>query len=119
MDYILTLNNSKFVAGITMLIVNLGSKYLANELSDSQEALFTHTVIRRFVLFTVVFMATRDLLVSLALTAVFIVLVSGLFNENSKYCIIKPSPKKKINKKVYLEAKKIVQRYELQQLNLN
>ena len=108
MDYILTLNNSKFVAGITMLIVNLGSKYLANELSDSQEALFTHTVIRRFVLFTVVFMATRDLLVSLALTAVFIVLVSGLFNENSKYCIIKPSPKKKINKKAYQEAKKIV-----------
>ena len=54
MDYILSLNNSKFVAGITMLVVNLGSKYLAQELSDSQEALFTNVVIRRFVIFTVV-----------------------------------------------------------------
>ena len=54
MDYILSLNNSKFVAGITMLVVNLGSKYLAEELSDSQEALFTNVVIRRFVIFTVV-----------------------------------------------------------------
>ena len=117
MDYILSLNNSKFVAGITMLVVNLGSKYLAQELSDSQEALFTNVVIRRFVVFTVVFMATKDLLISLVLTAVFIVLVSGLFNENSKYCIIKKRKKKKINKKEYQEAKKIIQLYELQKLN--
>ena len=117
MDYILSLNNSKFVAGITMLVVNLGSKYLAQELSDSQEALFTNVVIRRFVIFTVVFMATKDLLISLVLTAVFIVLVSGLFNENSKYCIIKKRKKKKINKKEYQEAKKIIQLYELQKLN--
>ena len=117
MDYILSLNNSKFVAGITMLVVNLGSKYLAQELSDSQEALFTNVVIRRFVIFTVVFMATKDLLISLVLTAVFIVLVSGLFNENSKYCIIKKRRKKKINKKEYQEAKKIIQLYELQKLN--
>jgi len=117
MDYILSLNNSKFVAGITMLVVNLGSKYLAQELSDSQEALFTNVIIRRFVIFTVVFMATKDLLISLVLTAVFIVLVSGLFNENSKYCIIKKRKKKKINKKEYQEAKKIIQLYELQKLN--
>jgi len=117
MDYILSLNNSKFVAGITMLVVNLGSKYLAQELSDSQEALFTNVIIRRFVLFTVVFMATKDLLISLVLTAVFIVLVSGLFNENSKYCIIRKNGKKKINKKEYQEAKKIIQLYELQKLN--
>lgn len=117
MDYILSLNNSKFVAGITMLVVNLGSKYLAQELSDSQEALFTNVIIRRFVIFTVVFMATKDLVISLVLTAVFIVLVSGLFNENSKYCIIKKRGKKKINKKEYQEAKKIIQLYELQKLN--
>ena len=39
------LNNSKFFAGLTMLAVNLGSKYLAHELSDSQQELFNNKII--------------------------------------------------------------------------
>ena len=62
------LNNSKFFTGVTMLAVNLGSKYLAHELSESQQELFNNKIIRRFILFTVVFMATRDIYVSLILT---------------------------------------------------
>ena len=114
------LNNSKFFAGLTMLVVNLGSKYLAHELSENQQELFNNKIIRRFILFTVIFMATKDIYVSLVLSAVFIVLVSGLFNEESKYCIVKKSKKtnKKIKKEQYMEAKKIVQQYELQQLNI-
>ena len=102
-----------------MLAVNLGSKYLAHELSDSQQELLNNKIIRRFVLFTVLFMATKDIYVSLILTAVFIVLVSGLFNEDSKYCIVKKKKKssKKIKQQQYFEAKKIIQQYELQQLN--
>ena len=38
------LNNSKFFAGLTMLAVNLGSKYLAHELSDSQQELFNNKI---------------------------------------------------------------------------
>tara|TARA_B100000131_G_C17891959_1_gene522687 strand:+ start:224 stop:583 length:360 start_codon:yes stop_codon:yes gene_type:complete len=115
------LNTSKFFAGLTMLAVNLGSKYLAHELSDNQQDLFNNKIIRRFVLFTVLFMATKDIFVSLIMTAIFIVLVSGLFNEESKYCIVKKAKKtsKKIKKHKYLEAKKIIQQYELQELNKN
>ena len=115
--FIKSINTSRIFAGLVLLILNLFSKFITIKLSDSQEALFTNVVIRRFVIFTVVFMATKDLLISLVLTAVFIVLVSGLFNENSKYCIIKKRRKKKINKKEYQEAKKIIQLYELQKLN--
>ena len=91
-----------------MLAVNLGSKYLAHELSDSQQELFNNKIIRRVVLFTVLFMATNDIYVSLILTAVFIVLVSGLFNENSKYCIVKRLKKssKRVKQQQYLEAEK-------------
>ena len=45
------LNNNKFFTGVTMLAVNLGSKYLALELSDSQQELFNNKIIRRFILF--------------------------------------------------------------------
>ena len=42
-----------------------------------------------------------------------------LFNENSKYCIVKKAKKssKRIKQQQYLEAKKIIQQYELQELN--
>ena len=32
-----SLNNSKYFAGIAMLLLNIGSKYISIELSDSQE----------------------------------------------------------------------------------
>ena len=37
-----SLNNSKYFAGITMLLLNLGSKFLAEELSQNQEHLLGH-----------------------------------------------------------------------------
>jgi hypothetical protein len=83
-----SLNQSKYFAGIMMLVLNLGSKYITMELSESQDELLRNKIIRRFLVFTVVFVATRDIFVSLILTGIFILLVSGLFNENSNYSIV-------------------------------
>merc|ERR1712100_103775 len=101
------LNNSKYFSGLIMILLNFGSKYIAMEVSPSQESFMANIIIRRLLVFTVFFTATRDIWVSIILTAAFIILVSGLFNDNSKYCII---PKKmreyshlsrKISKKKY------------------
>ena len=112
-QYILNLNNSKFFIGLTMIIVNLGSKYLVEELSANQAQIFSNTIVRRIVLFTVIFMATKDIIVSLTLTAAFIILVSGLFNENSRFCIYKFNGKcySQITEDAYNEALKIVKNY--------
>lgn len=114
--YITSLNQSKYFAGISMLLLNLGSKYIAMELSETHEQILSNKIIRRFIIFTVFFISTRDIWVSLTLTSVFIVLVSGLFNENSRYCLVS-KPKKKnnnynITKDDYNNAKKIMKLYE-------
>ena len=109
-----TLNTSKYFAGMMMLVLNLGSRFLVMELSESQEQLLSNKIIRRFVIFTVVFISTRDILVSLVVTAVFIVLVSGIFNENSRYCIVTKPVIKQVKEDDYKEAKKIVKLYEMQ-----
>lgn len=109
-----TLNSSKYFAGMMMLVLNLGSRFLVMELSESQEQLLSNKVIRRFIIFTVVFISTRDVLVSLVVTAVFIVLVSGIFNENSKYCIVTKPVIKQVKEDDYKEAKKVVKLYEMQ-----
>lgn len=85
------LNTSKLFSGIIMILLNIGSKYVTLDISKTQESFLSNIIIRRLLVFTIVFTATRDLIISLILTAVFIVLVSGLFNENSRTCLI---PKK-------------------------
>ena len=103
------LNNSKLFAGIIMIILNLGSRYIVMELSETHEEFLNNVIIRRIIVFTVVFTATRDITTSLILTGVFVILVSGLFNENSKYCILPTKPKKKYNKNDIYNAKKIIE----------
>ena len=102
------LNNSKLFAGIIMIILNLGSRYIVMELSETHEEFFNNIIIRRIIVFTVVFTATRDIITSLILTGVFIILVSGLFNEHSNYCILPQKPKKKYNKNDIHNANKII-----------
>ena len=110
------LNNSKYFVGIMMLVLNLGSKYLSLELSQNQEQILSNKIIRRFVLFSVIFVATRDIWVALGLTAVFIVLVSGIFNEDSDYCVVsKAKYFKEITKNDFDKASQIIKLYEIQE----
>ena len=55
------LNSSKYFAGLMILFLNLSSRYLALELSETQEQLLSNKLIRRFIIFTVVFVSTRDI----------------------------------------------------------
>ena len=83
-----SLNDSKFFAGIVMLIMNIGSKYVVVELSRTQESFMKYTLGRLLLIFSILWIGTRDIVISLMLTAVFVLLVDYLFNENSRYCII-------------------------------
>lgn len=87
-EHLYALNNSKFFAGIIMLIMNIGSKYVTLGLSKSQEDYVKYTLGRQILVFAILWMGTRDIVVALILTCVFIVFADYLLNDNSKYCII-------------------------------
>ena len=82
------LNNSKFFAGLVMIMLNIGSKYITIELSKSQEAYLKNSVGRQILIFAISWMGSRDILIALALTAIFTVLTDHLFNEESPMCVI-------------------------------
>ena len=94
-SYIHPLNNSKLFAGILMILMNIGSRYIEMGLTKSQEHVLRTGLGREIVIFCVVFLGTRDLVISIIMTSAFIILSDHVFNENSKYCII-PSKMKKI-----------------------
>lgn len=87
-NYYHPINNSKLLAGLGMIILNLFSKYVVLDLSKSQEAFIRNTVTREILIFTISFVGTRDLILSLILTAIFVILSGTLFNEESKFCVI-------------------------------
>jgi hypothetical protein len=69
--------------------MNLGSRFLGLEMSKGQEAFFSHPWIRRFLIFVVFFIGTRNIWVAFWMALVSILLLGYLFNENSSLCIFK------------------------------
>lgn len=82
------LNNSRFFAGVVMIMLNIGSKYITIELSKSQEQYLRNSIARQMLIFAISWMGSRDIITALALTAIFNVLTQHLFNEKSKFCVI-------------------------------
>jgi hypothetical protein len=92
------INNNKYFWGLTLLMLNLGSKYLSADLGTFQETILNSDLVKRFILFSLFFVATKDLLTSLALTLVFSFLVYGFLDENSALSFV-PHPRKREQRK--------------------
>ena len=90
-NHIMYLNSSKFFAGIVMILLNVGSKFIAIQFSKSTEEYLKMNVTKQLLVFAMAWMGTRDIYTALILTAVFTVLSDHLFNEESPYCVV---PKK-------------------------
>jgi hypothetical protein len=82
------LNNSKFFAGVVMILLNVGSKFIAIQFSRSTEEYLKLNITKQILVFAMAWMGTRDIYTALVLTAVFTVLSDHLFNEESPYCVV-------------------------------
>jgi len=87
-DHILYLNSSKFFAGIVMIMLNVGSKFISIQFSKSTEEYLKYTLSRQLLIFAMAWMGTRDIYTALGLTAIFVILSDHLFNEESAFCIV-------------------------------
>jgi hypothetical protein len=92
--YLKHINESKLVIGLAMILLNIGSKYVDFKFTKSQEQLLRNGIARELLIFTIVFMGTRDILYAILLTAAFIILSEYVFNEKSKYCLVSDKFKK-------------------------
>ena len=86
--YIHPINSSKLFAGILMILMNVGSKYIELGLTKTQEHVLRNGLGREILSFCVVFLGTRDLLLSIIMTSAFIILSDHIFNEKSRFCVM-------------------------------
>ena len=82
------LNNSKYFAGFMMVCLNLGAKYISVEVGEIIDEFFNNWFIRRFIIFSIFWIATRDIITSLILTVIFVIITFFLFNRKSKFNIL-------------------------------
>jgi len=81
------LNTNPYFIGIMMLVLNLGGRFITLEITKQQELFLQHPWVRRFLIFIVLFVATRNIYVAFWATVCVVLFLGYLFNENSALCI--------------------------------
>ena len=80
-------NTNPYFIGIMMLILNLGGRFISLEVTKKQEQFLQLPWVRRVLIFTVLFVATRNIWVAFWTTVAVVLILGYLFNENSALCI--------------------------------
>jgi len=96
LNLLTSLNSSKYMFGLMMLMLNIGSRYIELGFTKTQEQALRSGLGRELLIFSTVFIGSRDVVTSILMTAAFIILSDYIFNENSRFCVL-PERLKKIS----------------------
>jgi hypothetical protein len=80
-------NQNPYFIGLMMLLLNLGGRFISLEVTKQQEQFLQLPWVRRLLIFTVLFVATRNLWVAFWMTLIVVLCLGYLFNENSALCL--------------------------------
>jgi hypothetical protein len=87
-------NTNPYFIGLMMLILNLGGRFIGLEVTKQQEQFLQLPWVRRILIFTVLFVATRSIWVAFWATLGVVLFLGYLFNENSALCLFGTNGKK-------------------------
>ena len=89
-----SLNNSKFFAGLVMIVLNIGSRYIQLNFSKSQEEYLRYLLGREVLIFSVAWMGSRDIYKALTITLLFSFVANTIFHEDSNLSVMPEKFKK-------------------------
>lgn len=70
------INENKYLIGFAVILLNIGARFIIDELDDDLRKMINDTTVRRFFIFCSFFIATRDFVISITLTIVFIIIIN-------------------------------------------
>ncbi len=115
----MVLNQNKILWGISMLLLNIGSRYVIADLGKSHEYILSSQIVKKTVVFSMFFVATRDLLTSFLLTISYILVIDGILHDQRPFCLLPKKILHEVNKKnvspeEYMRAKNMIAIFEKQ-----
>jgi hypothetical protein len=87
------ISSSPWIAGLCYVIVNLGGKHIAMNLTPEQEKMLGSAWIRPIIIFCLCFVATRNIITAFWLTMAFMLVFYVIFYEASPLCLLRVIPK--------------------------
>jgi len=79
-----SLNENKYFIGITMILINIGARFIIDELDDDLRKIISNSFVRKFFIFCSVFMATRDIFSSFIITIIIIIIINEFLGKESE-----------------------------------
>ena len=114
------MNDNKYMIGLTMIMLNIGARFIIDELDDDLRKMISNKFIRRVFIFCSFFMATKDLFTAIVLTIIFVILINEVFGKELDELSGEDSKKKEgdgasFNKN---ELEKTIQKLKTIQVNM-
>ena len=114
------MNDNKYMIGLTMIMLNIGARFIIDELDDDLRKMISNKFIRRVFIFCSFFMATKDLFTAIVLTIIFVILINEVFGKELDELSEEDSTKKEgggasFNKN---ELEKTIQKLKTIQVNM-
>jgi len=81
------INENKYFIGFAMILLNIGARFIIDELDEDLRKIISQSFVRKFLIFCSIFMATRDIFTAFILTIVIIIIINeflGKEEEESK-----------------------------------
>lgn len=88
-ELLLSINNNPIITAICVFFINCGGKYVLNDLTKDHEKLFKGKIFRTLTLASIIFISTRNILITLCFTLIYIFILDCLWNKNSRFCMFK------------------------------
>ena len=79
--YLDELSENKIFIGLIMVLVNIGARFIIEELDEEHKKIIQNTYFRKLVVFCSVFMATRDIGVALIVTLIFAIIINEILDN--------------------------------------
>ena len=105
-NYYNSINENKFFAGFIIIMLNISTRYASFDFSETQEEYIKCIFGKHLLIFSILWMGTRDIFISLCITIIFTLIIDYFINDQSKFCLI-PESIKIQKKESFISKKKI------------
>ena len=72
---------------LSLVVMNIGAKFLDIKLTDFQQKLIKNHIVQSLILFSMIYIGTRDILKSIIIVGIIYLLIYVLLNENHEFNI--------------------------------
>ena len=86
---LIELASNKLFNGCIMLMTNIGGRYIMLDIPQNIEKMFSnYFLLRILVIFSIFFMATRDIKIAVLLSLIFLIFIKFVINEKSYFLLV-------------------------------